>query len=60
MKNAWLAAALLALGSATGWAQDYPAKPVRMVVGFPTAEEAGLPGYVVTTWYGIFAPAGTD
>src|SRR5438477_3931184 len=25
----------------------------------PTAEEAGLPGYVVTTWYGIFAPAGT-
>ena len=26
----------------------------------PTAEEAGLPGYVVTTWYGIFAPAGTQ
>ena len=25
----------------------------------PTAEEAGLPGYVVTTWYGVFAPAGT-
>jgi len=25
----------------------------------PSAEEAGLPGYVVTTWYGIFAPAGT-
>ena len=24
----------------------------------PTAEEAGLPGYVVTTWYGVFAPAG--
>src|SRR5258708_2794135 len=25
----------------------------------PTAEEAGVPGYVVTTWYGVFAPAGT-
>ena len=25
----------------------------------PTAEEAGLPGYVVTTWYGVFAPATT-
>jgi tripartite-type tricarboxylate transporter receptor subunit TctC len=26
----------------------------------PTAEEAGVPGYVVTTWYGVFAPAGTS
>ena len=25
----------------------------------PTAVEAGLPGYIVTTWYGVFAPAGT-
>src|SRR3954447_978321 len=25
----------------------------------PTAEEAGVLGYVVTTWYGVFAPAGT-
>lgn len=25
----------------------------------PTAEEAGLSGYVVTTWYGLFAPPGT-
>jgi tripartite-type tricarboxylate transporter receptor subunit TctC len=25
----------------------------------PTAEQAGLPGYVVTTWYGVFAPAAT-
>jgi tripartite-type tricarboxylate transporter receptor subunit TctC len=24
-----------------------------------TAEEAGLPGYVVTTWYGLFAPGTT-
>jgi tripartite-type tricarboxylate transporter receptor subunit TctC len=25
----------------------------------PTAAEAGLPGFEVTTWYGILAPAGT-
>src|SRR5438105_15769862 len=25
----------------------------------PTAEEAGVPSYMVTTWYGVFAPAGT-
>jgi tripartite-type tricarboxylate transporter receptor subunit TctC len=25
----------------------------------PTAEEAGVSGYVITTWYGVFAPAGT-
>lgn len=25
----------------------------------PTMQEAGLPGYVVDSWYGIFAPAGT-
>ena len=25
----------------------------------PTAEEAGLAGYLVTTWYGLFAPPGT-
>ncbi len=25
----------------------------------PTAEEAGVPGYVATTWYGVLAPAGT-
>jgi tripartite-type tricarboxylate transporter receptor subunit TctC len=25
----------------------------------PTAAEAGLAGYQVTTWYGVFAPAGT-
>lgn len=24
----------------------------------PTAAEAGLPGYQLTTWYGVFAPAG--
>jgi tripartite-type tricarboxylate transporter receptor subunit TctC len=25
----------------------------------PTVSEAGVPGYLVTTWYGAFAPAGT-
>jgi tripartite-type tricarboxylate transporter receptor subunit TctC len=25
----------------------------------PTVEEAGVPGYRITTWYGMFAPAGT-
>jgi tripartite-type tricarboxylate transporter receptor subunit TctC len=25
----------------------------------PTAQEAGLAGYEVTTWYGVFAPGGT-
>lgn len=25
----------------------------------PTMNEAGLPGFQVTTWYGVFAPAGT-
>jgi tripartite-type tricarboxylate transporter receptor subunit TctC len=25
----------------------------------PTAAEAGLPGYAVATWYGLFAPKGT-
>jgi tripartite-type tricarboxylate transporter receptor subunit TctC len=34
----------------------------RRAPGFgevPTAKEAGLPGYAVATWYGIFAPKGT-
>jgi tripartite-type tricarboxylate transporter receptor subunit TctC len=25
----------------------------------PTVTEAGLPGFEVTTWYGILAPGGT-
>jgi tripartite-type tricarboxylate transporter receptor subunit TctC len=27
--------------------------------GVPTIADAGLPGYVVESWYGIYAPAGT-
>jgi tripartite-type tricarboxylate transporter receptor subunit TctC len=26
----------------------------------PTVDEAGVPGYVITTWYGVFAPGGTS
>ena len=38
---------------ATSSASRLPAFP-----DVPTAEEAGLHGYQVTTWYGVFAPAG--
>src|SRR5258705_1798920 len=43
---------LRALASST--AARLPAFP-----DIPTAEEAGLHGYQVITWYGVFAPAGT-
>jgi len=39
---------------ATSSAARLPAFP-----DVPTAQEAGLAGYQVTTWYGVFAPAGT-
>ena len=32
---------------------------VRDFPDLPTVEEAGVPGYQMTTWYGVFAPAGT-
>jgi tripartite-type tricarboxylate transporter receptor subunit TctC len=35
------------------------AKPVKGFDGIPTMGEAGLPGYVITSWQGIFAPAKT-
>src|SRR5438105_7011188 len=35
------------------------ARRLRAFPDIPTAEEAGLPGYRITTWYGVFAPAGT-
>ena len=34
----------------------------KRAVGFPdvpTAAEAGVPGYEVSTWYGLWAPKGT-
>jgi tripartite-type tricarboxylate transporter receptor subunit TctC len=40
---------------ATSSAARLPAFP-----DVPTAQEAGLPGYQVTTWYGVFAPGGTS
>ncbi len=30
-----------------------------LIPDVPTAEEAGLPGFVLKTWYGVLAPAGT-
>jgi len=35
------------------------AKRVQEFADVPTAEEAGVKGFVMTTWYGVFAPAGT-
>jgi len=35
------------------------AKRLPAFADVPTAEEAGLAGYQVITWYGVFAPAGT-
>lgn len=35
------------------------AKRVPLLPNIPTMVEAGLPGFVVTGWWGIFAPAGT-
>lgn len=56
-------------------AQAYRAKPVRFILPFPpggptdmlgrlvgqklSENEAGFPGYEVTSWYGILTPAGT-
>ena len=35
------------------------AKRVAEFPDVPTGEEAGVKGFAVTTWYGVFAPAGT-
>jgi tripartite-type tricarboxylate transporter receptor subunit TctC len=35
-------------------AQRSPSHP-----DWPTVAEAGVPGYVVESWYGVYAPAGT-
>jgi len=34
-------------------------KRVAEFASVPTVEESGVPGYHLTTWYGVFAPAGT-
>jgi tripartite-type tricarboxylate transporter receptor subunit TctC len=35
------------------------AKRLPQVPDVPTVSETGLPGYMSTTWFGLFAPAGT-
>ena len=42
-------------GLAVGSAQRF-----RAVPDIPTVAEAGVPGFEATTWYGMFAPAGTS
>ena len=34
-------------------------KRVAELADLPTVAEAGVAGYQMTTWYGVFAPAGT-
>src|ERR1051326_8280726 len=34
-------------------------KRLAKVPDIPTVSETGLPGYEATTWFGLFAPAGT-
>ena len=36
-----------------------PAERSRAMPNLPTVAEAGVPGYAVDLWYGVFAPAGT-
>ena len=35
------------------------AQPSASVPGLPTIAQAGLPGYEISSWFGLFAPAGT-
>jgi tripartite-type tricarboxylate transporter receptor subunit TctC len=34
------------------------AKPTPLVPGLPTVAESGVPGFVMTSWWGMFGPAG--
>jgi len=37
-----------------------PARRLEALPEVPTVSESGVPGYDVTTWYGLFATGGTD
>jgi tripartite-type tricarboxylate transporter receptor subunit TctC len=52
------AAAHLASGRIRGLAVVTPERS-KLLPDVPTVAEAGVPGYAVTVWYGVFAPAGT-
>lgn len=55
------------LGSSSGHIRSGAIKPLAVAAeqrspslpDVPTAAEAGVPNYVVSTWYAIWAPAGT-
>lgn len=34
-------------------------QPSALLEGVPTVDQSGVPGYDVSTWFGIFSPAGT-
>lgn len=51
-------ASQIAGGYIRGLAVAAPAR-VKAFPDLPTAAEAGLPGYEVSTWYALFAPKGT-
>jgi tripartite-type tricarboxylate transporter receptor subunit TctC len=56
-----------ALGSAAGHIRAGKVKPIAVTSAtrspsfpeIPTAIESGLPGFEVTSWYGLWVPAGT-
>jgi tripartite-type tricarboxylate transporter receptor subunit TctC len=35
------------------------ARRIKVLPDLPTIAESGLPGYDISSWYGLFAPAGT-
>lgn len=43
----------------TRWLAVTGAKRIQSLPDLRTLDEGGLPGFVVTTWQGLFAPAGT-